>query len=200
MKVAALSLLTTIAAGQSAYDIAPQNYTKLFENEYVRVSRAVYRPGDKLKHHTHPQEPTVFVYLTDSGPIKFFHAAGAALTRGPVKAGAIRFTRGNAELHEVESYSETVAESIRIELLTEPVDLPMPDVRLAPDSANFDNGQIRIERMSCDAAIPCRIEGCPSVLVSIDAKTATWHSAPATYRPESAERIVTLYLKTGRKR
>lgn len=199
MKLAVLSFLMTSAFGQSAYEVAPQNYTKVFENEYVRVSRAVYRPGDKLKHHTHPSQPTVYVYLTDSGPIKFFHAAGPALTRRPVRAGAIRFSRGNAEMHEVESYSETVAESIRIELLTEPMDLPAADVRLPPESPLFENGQIRIERMSCGAGTECRIERGPGVLVSIDGKTVTWQSAPATYSPDAAERVVILYLKTGPK-
>ena len=58
---------------QDPYVVAPKNYSLEFENDSVRVSRAMLAPGDKLPVHDHPANPTVFVYLTDGGPIRFTH-------------------------------------------------------------------------------------------------------------------------------
>ena len=52
----------------------PGNYSLVFENQAVRVIRVVYQPHEKLEIHDHPSTPTVYVYLTDSGPVKFMHA------------------------------------------------------------------------------------------------------------------------------
>jgi hypothetical protein len=147
--------LTSLLPAQDAYQVAPNNYRKVFENEWVRISRVTYRPGEKIAAHTHPAIPTLYVYLNDAGPIRFFHLGGDAIRRPPVKEGAMRFTRGSNELHEVESESESVAESLRIELLTEPLDLPQKDVRLAPGFEPFENGQLRIQRMNCEPAPDC---------------------------------------------
>jgi hypothetical protein len=66
-----------------------------FENEWVRVSRVAYAPFGKAKTHDHPAYPTVYVYTTDGGPIRFRHNDGIEIDRGSVKAGGIRFNRGN---------------------------------------------------------------------------------------------------------
>ena len=65
------------AAAQNPYTTASKNYRLEFENESVRVSRAMFAPGDKLPVHDHPGNPTVFVYLTDGGPIRFTHVEPA---------------------------------------------------------------------------------------------------------------------------
>lgn len=84
MRLATLLLLTRSLSAQSPYEVAPENYQKLFEDEYFRVSKATYRPGDKIKFHAHPLTATVYVYLTDSGPVRFFHAGGGGITRAAV--------------------------------------------------------------------------------------------------------------------
>ena len=76
------------------------------------------------------RHPTVYVYTTDGGPIRFLHVEGYSIDRPAVKAGGIRFNRGMVEQHEVESLSEIPSEYLRIELKTEPLELP-PHERVA---------------------------------------------------------------------
>jgi hypothetical protein len=165
LAVGIVMALVSLLSAQDAYQVAPNNYRKVFENEWVRISHVTYRPGEKIGAHTHPAIPTIYLYLNEAGPIRFFHLGGDAIRRPPVKQGAIRFTKGSNELHEVESESETVAESLRIELLTEPLDLPEKDVRLAPGFEPFQNRQVRIQRMMCDPAPDCVAPKGPGVWV-----------------------------------
>src|SRR5688572_7282865 len=116
---------------QNPYQAAPDNYKLEFENDWVRVSRVTYRPGDKLPVHEHPALPTVYVYVTDGGPIQFGHQQFAAARRGAVKAGQIRFNKGNKETHTTEYLGDTPSEYVRVELKTEPFELPARDVRIA---------------------------------------------------------------------
>jgi hypothetical protein len=51
----------------------PKNYRLLFENGCIRVIRVNYAPLEKLPVHDHPDRPTVYVYLNDSGPVRFSH-------------------------------------------------------------------------------------------------------------------------------
>jgi beta-alanine degradation protein BauB len=96
------------AAAQDPYQVAPENYHLVFENEWARATRVTYRPGDKLPVHSHPPTPTtVYVYVTDGGPIRFGHVTGehvegVMITRKAVQAGAIRFAHGAPETHTVE--------------------------------------------------------------------------------------------------
>src|SRR5450759_3363865 len=68
-----LLAVAIMACAQQPYSTLPQNYTLAFENESVRISRVKYSPVDKLPVHSHPSIPTVYVYLTDGGPIRFIH-------------------------------------------------------------------------------------------------------------------------------
>src|ERR1019366_4942334 len=89
-----LLAVAIMACAQQPYFTLPQNYTLAFENESVRISRVKYSPGDKLPVHSHPSIPTVYVYLTDGGPIRFIHKTPkVTIVRAEVKAGQVRFNR-----------------------------------------------------------------------------------------------------------
>ena len=100
-----LPLFAATYAGmaQSPYTVCPKNYRLELENDWVRVSRAMFAQGDKLPVHDHPARPTVFVYLTDGGPIRFTHIQPEFTAERPaVREGGIRFHTGAKETHVVE--------------------------------------------------------------------------------------------------
>jgi hypothetical protein len=143
-------VMASTACAQDPYAVASNNYKLEFENEWVRVSRVSYRPGDKLPVHDHPALPTVYVYVTDGGPIQFGHQEFAGLRRPSVQAGQIRFNRGNKETHWTEYLGDAPSEYIRLELKTEQRGKITRDVRIAPeDPKPFENEQVRIERGTC---------------------------------------------------
>lgn len=162
-------LLAMTALAQDPYKVAPKNYRLEFENDWVRVSRVRYEPGDKIAVHDHPSFPTVYIYVTDGGEIQFGHQEFYALRRKPVKAGQIRFNRGNRETHSTEYFGDQPSEYLRVELKVEP-DRPAKDVVILPDDQTpFENKMVRIERCS-----PCGIVPAPSVLVSLEDRSAVW--------------------------
>jgi hypothetical protein len=155
---------------QDPYQVAPDHYHLAFENEWVRATRVTYAPHDKAPVHAHPPTPTtVYVYVTDGGPIRFAHVtgehvAGVQIVRKAVQAGAIRFAHGAPETHSVEYLGDIPTEYARIELRTEPLDRPTRDVRLPPvvldlskssATTEFENGQVRILRIACAAGDSC---------------------------------------------
>jgi hypothetical protein len=175
MRFAALFMATVSLAAQDPYTTAPNNYKLEFENEWVRVSRVSYRPGDKLPIHSHPALPTVYIYVTDGGKIVFGHQEFTTMTRRDVKAGQIRFNRGNRETHTTEYLGDSPSEYIRVELKTEPIDLPARDIRKAPDdNTPFENGQLRIERADCS---PCESIEMPAVVVTMADRKVHWVTA-----------------------
>lgn len=168
-----LILLAGIAAfAQDPYAALPKNYTLELDNEYVRVSRVKLAPGDRLPEHSHPSLPTVYVYLTDGGPIGFIHRTPAfQLERPPVQAGSVRFNRNaQVETHEVEYRGDAPSEYLRIELKTAPAP-PHRDARLRVD-ADFpwSDRQIRIGRVR--GVLPPL--STPAVLVDIPRRAFTW--------------------------
>ena len=148
------------AAAQNPYTVAGDHYHLAFENEWVRATRVTYQPHDHVPVHEHPPTPTtVYVYVTDDGPIAFHHVtgdrvAGHTFRRPAVQAGAIRFAHGAPETHSVDYLGDEPTEYARIELRTEPVDRPVRDVRLPP-GGEFENGQVRILRVHCAAGELC---------------------------------------------
>jgi len=188
------------AAAEDAYRVAPGNYHFVFENQWARASRVTFRPGDKLPVHQHPPTPTtVYVYVTDGGPIRFSHVtgdnvAGLNIVRKPVLAGGIRFAHGAPETHTVEYLGDAPTEYARIELRTEPIDRPVRDVRLPPEpddlskssrSVRFENGQVRIVQVTCAAGQACPAAGNasePAVVVIMSGPhrgDIEWSPAPA---------------------
>jgi hypothetical protein len=170
------------ALPQDPYRVAPDNYHLVFENEWARATRVTYQPHDKLPVHAHPPTPTtLYVYVTDGGPIRFGHVTGEhveglAITRKPVQAGALRFAHGAPETHTVEYLGDTPTEYARIELRTEPLDRPVRDVRLPPiptdlskssTTVQFENRQVKILRVVCAAGDSCPASAVPAVVVTM---------------------------------
>ncbi len=182
---------------QDPYKLLPRNYSVELENPYVRISRVKYSPGDRLPEHSHPSIPTVYVYLTDGGPIRFVHKTPKfELERPAVKAGGVRFNRNaRVETHEVEYKSEAPSEYLRIELKTTPGP-PHRDARLKLD-ADFpwSDPQLRISRVG--GTLPALSR--PSVLVDIDRRAFTWFDPKTTsgMPPAGAGPAVVVELLTG---
>jgi hypothetical protein len=129
-----ITLLVTSAgllAAQDPLKTLPDNYRLIFENPQVRVIHVLYHPHEKLPVHNHPATPTVYVYLTDSGPIRFSHIEEHAFsaTRQPLHAGAFRLSPGRLEKHKVENLGDIATEFLRVELKKVPLGFQRHDFR-----------------------------------------------------------------------
>jgi quercetin dioxygenase-like cupin family protein len=157
-------------SGQDPYVVAGNHYHLLLENEWVRATRVTYGPHETAPVHEHPPTPTsIYIYVTDGGEFRFKHmtgfkVSGYTITRPAVKAGAIRFAHAAPETHSVEYLGDAPTEYVRIELRTEPVNVPFRDVRIPPRAMDpaksaveneFENDQIRILRVVCAAGEKC---------------------------------------------
>jgi hypothetical protein len=116
-----LAVLTMAAAAHtSAQDGATaltQNYRTLLDNEQMQVVRVHYDPHEELPVHDHSRYPTVYVYLSNSGPVRFVHdeAHPFALTRRPVRAGWFRVSPGRVEKHRVANLGPVANDFLRVE-------------------------------------------------------------------------------------
>jgi hypothetical protein len=148
--------LMMLLAFQSPFTAAPEHYKLELDNDWVQVVRVHYEPGGISKMHDHPERPTIMIYNTDGGTLTFKHKEGPNVERPAVRAGGIRFTRGAAESHLVEYHGDKPSEYMRVELKTQPLDLPEKDVRIAlTDRTPFENGQVRIFRVTCAPQAAC---------------------------------------------
>ena len=188
------------ASAQNPYTTAPKNYRLEFENESVRVSRAMFAPGDRLPVHDHPGNPTVFVYLTDGGPIRFTHVEPAFTVERPaVKEGAIRYHTGAKETHIVEYMGDAPSEYLRIELKTERPEKETQHIRIAADDQTpFENGQLRISRSHCPAQHRCPVAKYPAVIVTLNDRSVSWYEAGSAFKNAKDEtaRQILVELKT----
>ena len=181
---------------QDPYKVAGNHYQLVFENQYVRATRVIYGPHETAPVHNHPPNPvTVYVYITDADVMQFHHVtgehvAGFTINRKPVKAGGIRVAHGAPETHDVKYMGDDLAEYARLELRTEPIDRPTRDVRLPPFSldkpswaeSQFENGQLRIMRIRCEAGQKCPSTGHnePAVVVVLTGE----HRGEILWSPE----------------
>ena len=161
-----ISLLSVIAflslavAGQDPTKVAPDSYKLQFENEFVKLLRVNYAAHAKVPVHDHSRFPAAYVYLSDSGPIRFVHSGwdDPVLTRPATKAGSFRLspTRFEDETHAVENNGDLASEFLRIEIRTEAPDRKSLTGRFAPYDGNrqsglnkmeFENSQLRATRI-----------------------------------------------------
>ncbi len=150
-----------------AQDAPPRSYTPEFENARVRVTRVRYAPREKIASHDHPASPTVYVYLRDSGPVRFIHTGEEqfTLTRPAVRAGGFRLSRGAQETHAVESLSDLPTEYLRVEFKGLTVDRQVFRGRFPPEpraarsrfaqKVRYEDKQVRITRITCVARRAC---------------------------------------------
>jgi hypothetical protein len=186
---------------QNPYTVCPKNYRLELENDWVRVSRAMFAPGDKLPVHDHPARPTVFVYLTDGGPIRFTHIQPEFTAERPaVREGGIRFHTGAEETHVVEYLGDAPSEYLRIELKTERPDKKSQHVRMARDDRRpFENSQIRVSRSLCAEKRECAPLEYPGLVVRLNERSVSWYEAGRAIKNESDEmsRQIRIELKTS---
>lgn len=134
-----------------------RNSTLVFENQAVRVIKVSYWPHEKLPVHDHAKTPTIYVYLSDSGPVRFSHAEDHpfSLIRRTLRAGAFRISPGRMEVHAVENLSDTPTEFLRVELKTVPLgnhalafrgNKPF-DLTKTRVSVEFDSNVLCVERI-----------------------------------------------------
>ena len=91
--------------------VAPDHYQVEFENDYVRVIRVTYGPGDASAMHSH--EPFVGVTLT-GGQSTFTGLDGITESRPENFPGDI--IDGNLDPHSVASISKVSQESVFVEI------------------------------------------------------------------------------------
>ena len=166
----AMGLLAGDSFAQDPFVIAPNAYKIKFENDWVRVVRVHYGPFEKIGPHDHPQGQTIFIYLNDSGEVRFQHVEGFSghypAIRPPTKAGAFRLARVQPENHEVENLSNIPSDFLQVELKTQEVDpdsfrgRSLPEAPSAQQPADyrkieFDNAQVRITRLVCKSRVEC---------------------------------------------
>lgn len=150
-----------------AQDAPPRAYQPEFENARVRVTRVRYAPREKIASHDHPANPTVYVYLRDSGPVRFIHLGDEqfTLTRPAVKAGGFRLSKGAQETHAVESLTDLPTEYLRVEFKGLAVERQSFRGRFPPEpraaririaqKIRYEDQQVRITRVTCAARRTC---------------------------------------------
>jgi hypothetical protein len=212
MKVIDMPLLLASAAGvvsaQDPLELLPNNYRLAFENESVRAVRVVYAPMEKLPTHDHPKTPTIYVYLDDSGPVRFSHREEHpfSLIRPAEKAGAFRYSPGRLEKHQVENLGTSPSDFLRIELR---------QLRLGYEGASFRSSKIfdalqsgvrneferpliRIDRVIAAAGDATELEAADTPALLIAFSPALIQPAPGRQGPGSLERGDVLWIDKGR--
>lgn len=181
----AAAALASLASGVSAQDPAkslPDSYKVAFENDYVKVVRVRYEAGAKLPEHTHPGGTTVYVYLNDSGGVVFSHVGGSnrAVTRPPVKAGAIRIASGPEEHHAAENTSSTPSDFLRIVFKTDNAGASNLRQRLAPTDVEWANKQMKITRLRVKPGQNLLIEAKshPTLRIALREGVRQWTTPP----------------------
>ena len=179
--IAAPIFFSAAAFGQDPFTVAPRAYKHQFENAWVRVVRVRYEANEKIASHDHPMTETVYVYLSDSGPVRFMHTGDKRflVERPPVKVGGFRLGPAAIETHEVTSLSSQPSDFLRVELKTDPAIVRGFRGRYPPDShatnkssekVRFENKKVRITRVTCAAQRSCgnaTRSKVPSLLIAV---------------------------------
>jgi hypothetical protein len=166
------ALLLTFTArplrAQDPLKVLPNNYRLVWQNDVVRVIHVTYGPLEKLPVHNHSAKPTVYVYLSDSGPVRFSHIEEPpfSLVRPPEKAGTFRFSPGRLEKHEVENLGQIQSEFLRVELIQLPLGYQKNSFR-SPKSfdavhsgvrTEFDTPFVKIQRVVASPGEPTEVQ------------------------------------------
>ena len=166
--LAVLLFLSHFVFAQDPTKVAPESYKLQLENDWVKVLKVSYAPNSKVPVHDHSKGPAAYVYLVDSGPVRFIHAGwenDPVLTRQATKAGSFRLspTRFDNETHAVENISNTRSDFLRIEIKTEAPDRQSLLTRKGPFSGDrssglnrieFENSQLRVTRLISKPGTP----------------------------------------------
>jgi quercetin dioxygenase-like cupin family protein len=181
----ALLLGGLTASAQDPTKSLPDSYKVELDNPYVTVIRVHYDAGAKLPEHTHPPGTTAYVYLNDSEGVIFSHVGGSnrAVTRPPVKAGAIRIAAGQEEHHTAENPSSTPSDFLRIVFKTDNAGVRNLRQRLAPTEVEFANKQMRITRLRVKPGQNLLIEtkDAPALRIAMREGIKDWTTTPPNF-------------------
>lgn len=189
-----IAVLTLLFLAQAGSSVAQDIYKLEFENEYVRAGRIHYAPNVVSDRLSHPTVPTVYFYITDSGPVRFDHEH-VPITRQPVTAGSMRFAGPNVEKHTVNNLTDKPSDYFRLELKTDPVDRMSRDVRLSP-AGEFENKQVRIRRFRCEVNDNCNSEALQFPTVLIDGSSVKWANISEPVRPQAGQTLTLVEFKS----
>jgi hypothetical protein len=163
----------------------PPNYTTILENPTFRVIRVHYGPHEKVPVHDHPDTPTVYVYLNNSGPVRITHeepdGTESSLVRPPTHTGAFRVSSGMLERHSIENLSDLPSDFLRVELLgvrlgDKALEFrgPAPaDLTHNLTATEFSSPKLSVARTICIDPQSCTIapSSGPSVIIAISEST-----------------------------
>ncbi|MEO7157595.1 MAG: hypothetical protein ABI039_08545 [Vicinamibacterales bacterium] len=170
------------AFAQDPIRTLPESYQVELDNAYVTVVRVHYDAGAKLPEHTHPAGTTAYVYLNDSDGVVFSHVGGSnrAVTRPPVKAGAIRIAAGQEEHHSAENTSSAPTDFLRIMFQTDNGGVTNLRQRMAPTDVDFANKQMRITRLRVMPGQNLLIEtrNAPALRIALREGIKQWTTPP----------------------
>jgi hypothetical protein len=158
--------VSTFCSAQNPLKAFPQNYKLVLDGPQFAVLRVHYGPHEKIGMHDHSAFSTVYVYLNNSGPVRFEHMEEAKpfdAVRPPTHAGAFRVSPGRVERHSVENLSDLPSDYLRIELKQFPPHTiarefrgPAPKPPLVPDiTVAYISPQLRIDRIVCPSMGDC---------------------------------------------
>lgn len=192
------------AAAQDPTITLPHNYRKVLDNADVTVLRVHYGPHEQVPVHDHSGHPTIYVYLDDSGPVRFVHEPeNVILTRPPTHTGSYRVSPGRRERHRLVNLSDKPTDYLRVELKKVPLGTLKREFRgsarerlVQGTKVEFDDPALRIERVICDprGSCPLREESAPSVLVAFSPSELREGRRRQTFPEESS----TLWLPAGK--
>lgn len=172
----------------------PQNYKTILTNPSFRVISVHYGPHEKVPVHDHPDTPTVYVYLNNSGPIRIIHeekdGSQSTIVRPPTHTGAFRISPGQLERHSIENPGDLSSDFLRVELLNISLGDKAIEFRgKAPDDlthnlsvTEFTSPELAVARAICINPNPCAIapSPMPSVIVAISASAVTTNGHQTT--------------------
>ncbi len=163
--IACLSIASGFA--QDPLTAFPKNYALALDNADVSVIRAHYRPHERIGVHDHSKFPTIYVYVSDSGPVRFNHdeQPSFSLTRPSVLKGAFRVSPGRIERHSVENLSDISSDFLRVELKRVALETLEPFRGRAPKTLSQNTGMIEytspnvtVQRVICVGPAACRLD------------------------------------------
>jgi hypothetical protein len=205
--VFAVTIGGSCAVGVGAQDPTvafPNNYRKVLENADVLVLRVHYGPHEEVGVHDHSDHPTVYVYLNDSGPVRFVHEPeNVILTRPPTHLGAYRVSPGRKERHSLVNLSDKPSDYLRVELkkvalgaIKQEFRGSAPEKLVQGSTTEFEDPVLKIERVVCNAGAVCALpeETAPSVLIAFT-PSEILERERATMFPDDSS---TLWLRAGR--
>ena len=180
-----LAILTPSCMDAQSASPLPPNYKTILETPSFRVIRVHYGPHENVPVHDHPNTPTVYVYLNDSGPIHIIHeekdGTHSTVVRPPTHTAAFRFSSGMLERHSIENPSDLPSEFLRVELLNLSLDDktvefrgPAPsDLTHNLSTTEFTSPRLSILRVICVDKTPCAVPASagPSVIVAFSNST-----------------------------